>query len=80
LLEGAGSLTARVLQALARAFRRSGALAAAIPGYRERPQQLEMAHAILDAIERNAMFCAEAGPAPARPSRISCRHCWPGER
>ncbi|HEV8095643.1 MAG TPA: ATP-dependent DNA helicase, partial [Burkholderiales bacterium] len=54
-------MTARVLQALARAFGENGTLAAAIPGYRERPQQLEMAHAILDAIERNAMFCAEAG-------------------
>ena len=61
MLEGAGRLTARVLQALARAFGEGGALAAAIPGYRERPQQLEMAQAILDAIERNAMFCAEAG-------------------
>ncbi len=36
-------------------------MAAAIPGYRERAQQLEMARAILDAIERNGTFCAEAG-------------------
>ena len=36
-------------------------MAAAVPGYRERPQQLEMALAILDAIQRNGTFCAEAG-------------------
>jgi len=54
-------LSARILKNLDLAFGENGALAAAIPGYRERGQQLEMAHAILDAIERNASLCAEAG-------------------
>ena len=61
MLERGTSLTARVLQNLERAFGENGALAAAIPGYGDRPQQLEMAHAILDAIERNGTLCAEAG-------------------
>jgi len=43
------------------AFAAGGPLAAAIPDFRERPQQLEMALEILGAIERNAVFCAEAG-------------------
>jgi ATP-dependent DNA helicase DinG len=61
LLERGTPLTARVLRSLERAFGANGALAAAIPGYGDRPQQLEMAHAILDAIERNGTLCAEAG-------------------
>jgi len=47
--------------ALERLFADGGALAAQIPGYRLRPQQLEMARAILQAIERDEVFVAEAG-------------------
>ncbi|HTN27583.1 MAG TPA: ATP-dependent DNA helicase [Burkholderiales bacterium] len=54
-------MSARILKNLSLAFGEHGALAAAIPGYRERAQQLEMAFAILDAIERNTTLCAEAG-------------------
>ena len=54
-------MSARILKNLSLAFGERGALAAAIPGYRERAQQLEMAFAILDAIERNTTLCAEAG-------------------
>jgi ATP-dependent DNA helicase DinG len=46
---------------LARAFSAGGALASRIPGFRERPQQLEMAQAIQDAIERTGVLVAEAG-------------------
>ena len=42
-------------------FSDSGALAIAIPGYRQRPQQLDMATRIADAIEHNTIFVAEAG-------------------
>jgi ATP-dependent DNA helicase DinG len=48
-------------RALERLFADDGALAAQIPGYRLRPQQLEMARAILQAIERDEVFVAEAG-------------------
>ncbi len=44
-----------------RLFADDGPLAAQIPGYRLRPQQLEMAQAILDAIQRDAVLVAEAG-------------------
>ena len=47
--------------AVTRAFAAGGALAAAIEGYRERPQQCEMALAILEAIEARGVFIAEAG-------------------
>ena len=46
---------------LDRAFSSKGELATAIPGYRERPQQLEMAEAIWDAIESTGVLVAEAG-------------------
>ncbi|MFY9326965.1 MAG: ATP-dependent DNA helicase [Georgfuchsia sp.] len=46
---------------LNRIFHAGGVLAAAIPGYRERPQQQEMAAHIADAIEHNKVFVAEAG-------------------
>ena len=46
---------------LTRIFSAEGVLAAAIPGYRERPQQQEMAAHIADAIEHNKVFVAEAG-------------------
>src|SRR3990172_3530573 len=47
--------------AVKRAFAAGGALAVAVQGYRERPQQCEMALAILEAIESNGVFTAEAG-------------------
>ena len=46
---------------LDRVFSSKGELASAIPGYRERPQQLEMAQAIRDAIESTGVLVAEAG-------------------
>ena len=42
-------------------FADSGPLANAIPGYRLRPQQLEMALAVAQAIQRNGLLIAEAG-------------------
>jgi ATP-dependent DNA helicase DinG len=54
-------LSATGPQALERAFAEGGPLAAHIPGYRPRPQQLEMARAILDAIEADAPLVVEAG-------------------
>ena len=42
-------------------FADSGPLAGAIPGYRLRPQQLEMALAVAQAIENNGLLIAEAG-------------------
>ena len=42
-------------------FADSGPLANAIPGYRLRPQQLEMAQAVAHAIESNGLLIAEAG-------------------
>ena len=42
-------------------FADSGPLAGAIPGYRLRPQQLEMAEAVAKAIETNGLLIAEAG-------------------
>jgi ATP-dependent DNA helicase DinG len=42
-------------------FAPGGVLAAGIPGYRLRPQQLEMAERIAAAIEANEVFIAEAG-------------------
>jgi ATP-dependent DNA helicase DinG len=42
-------------------FADSGPLAGAIPGYRLRPQQLEMARAVEQAIESNGLLIAEAG-------------------
>jgi ATP-dependent DNA helicase DinG len=46
---------------LHRVFAADGPLALAIPGYRARPQQLEMAERILGAVEANAALIAEAG-------------------
>ena len=42
-------------------FSPNGALAQAIDGFRQREGQLEMAHAVADAIEHNAVLVAEAG-------------------
>ncbi|HEU4442765.1 MAG TPA: ATP-dependent DNA helicase [Burkholderiales bacterium] len=52
---------ARLKAGLQRAFAADGLLAAAIEGFKLRPQQLEMAQAIHDAIERTAVLVAEAG-------------------
>ncbi len=46
---------------LQRAFAQDGALAERIPGFRLRSQQLEMAEAILEAIEQTQVLVAEAG-------------------
>ena len=46
---------------LASVFSADGALARAIPGYRVRPQQIEMAERIAAAIERHGVLVAEAG-------------------
>ena len=42
-------------------FSDSGPLASAIPGYRLRPQQVEMAQAVEQAIEKRSVLIAEAG-------------------
>ncbi len=42
-------------------FAAQGPLAAQVPGYRPRPQQLEMAEAILGAIEKGSSLAVEAG-------------------
>ena len=49
------------MSSLETVFAPEGALAAAIPGYRERRDQLSMAQAIRDAIEANSVLVAEAG-------------------
>jgi ATP-dependent DNA helicase DinG len=49
------------LSTLERAFAEGGALAAAVPGFKRRAQQLELAQAIHDAIERTGVLVAEAG-------------------
>lgn len=46
---------------LSAAFAPGGVLAARVPGFRLRPQQLEMAEAIYDAIESTGVLVAEAG-------------------
>src|SRR3954465_1445207 len=49
------------MKSLSQAFAPDGALEAAIPGYRERRQQGEMAEAIAQAIESTSVLVAEAG-------------------
>src|SRR3954466_3619978 len=49
------------MKSLSQAFAPDGALEAAIPGYRERRQQVEMAEAIAQAIESTSVLVAEAG-------------------
>ena len=44
-----------------RIFAAAGALAARVPGYRPRPQQIEMAQAILEAIDSGSSLAVEAG-------------------
>src|SRR6187455_2914609 len=51
----------RWMRSLSDAFAPDGALQAAIPGYRERREQVEMAQAIADAIESTGVLVAEAG-------------------
>jgi len=47
--------------ALKRVFAASGPLAAQVPGYRPRAQQMEMAQAILQAVQAGNMLAVEAG-------------------
>jgi len=54
-------LPARSAALLRRAFAEDGALAAQVPGFRRRAQQVELAEAILGAIERSGVLVAEAG-------------------
>jgi len=42
-------------------FAADGLLAAAIPGFRARPQQIEMAQRIAEALRENRVLVAEAG-------------------
>src|SRR3982751_4321777 len=49
------------MSSLEEVFAPDGALAAAIPGYRERRDQVSMAQAIGQAIEANSVLVAEAG-------------------
>jgi ATP-dependent DNA helicase DinG len=49
------------MKPLERVFSPGGALAGAIPGYRERSQQVEMARAIGEAIDSTGVLVAEAG-------------------
>ena len=56
----AGAVEAR-RQALVAAFAADGALARAIPGFRRRPAQVEMALAVFDAIACRGTLAAEAG-------------------
>src|SRR5207244_1655301 len=53
---GSGSM-----KSLEQLFSPEGALAGAIPGYRKRPEQVEMAQAIGEAIESTGVLVAEAG-------------------
>src|SRR5437763_16316527 len=61
--EGGGARRgdAQLSAALERAFAADGPLAARIPGFRQRAEQLEMAEAIHRAIERTEVLVAEAG-------------------
>ncbi|MCC6210370.1 MAG: ATP-dependent DNA helicase [Burkholderiales bacterium] len=49
------------LNELKRVFAPGGPLATRVPGYRPRPQQLEMARAVLDALETGGSLVLEAG-------------------
>ena len=52
---------AELNRALEQAFAAGGALASAVKGFKLRPQQLEMARAIHDAMTRTGVLVAEAG-------------------
>jgi ATP-dependent DNA helicase DinG len=58
---GQGRRGAQLKRLLEGAFAPGGALAAKIPGFKLRAQQLEMAEAIYDAIEGTGVLVAEAG-------------------
>src|SRR5207302_3266731 len=58
---GEGRGDRKLNRALQRAFAADGPLAARVAGFKLRPQQLEMAAAIHDAIERTGVLDAEAG-------------------
>ena len=49
------------MKSISRAFAADGPLQAAIPGYRQRDQQVEMAEAIAQAIDSTGVLVAEAG-------------------
>lgn len=51
----------RMLSSVSQVFSASGPLAAAIPGYRQRQQQLEMAERVAAALKDNRVLVAEAG-------------------
>src|SRR5512135_3680838 len=52
---------ARPAALLRRVFAEDGALAAHVPGFRRRAQQVELAETVLGAIERSGVLVAEAG-------------------
>lgn len=54
-------LVAASAAGLEAAFAPDGGLSRAVPGYRMRPQQLEMAQAVTQALERHGILVAEAG-------------------
>src|SRR2546422_5694909 len=54
------------MKSLEQLFSPEGALAGAIPGYRKRPEQVEMAQAIGEAIEATGVLAAEAGTGPGK--------------
>src|SRR5216684_2604538 len=58
---GEGRGDRKLNSALQRAFAANGPLAERVAGFKLRPQQLEMAAAIHDAIERTGVLVAEAG-------------------
>jgi ATP-dependent DNA helicase DinG len=58
MAQGRGAPLSRALE---RAFAADGALASAVKGFKLRPQQLEMARAIHDAMARTGVLVAEAG-------------------
>ena len=61
-------------------FSPDGLLASSIPGYRLRPQQLEMAERIAAAIAGNKVLVAEAGTGTGKPLPTSFPHCSPAAR
>ena len=58
---GQGRGDCQLKSALERAFADNGPLAAAVSGFKRRPQQLEMARAIHQAMETTGVLVAEAG-------------------
>ncbi len=59
--EARDALRRATQDALTRVFAADGPLAARVDGYRPRPQQIEMAQAILDALGAGSMLAVEAG-------------------